>query len=480
MVSFLFLTIGFLRDAAAKDSFVRMDKRPLSRVVLFSVSTVLVLVIFTPKPIQELLNVSKQKYYTSRRGSIDIRMKMWRNGLEMFKDHPVGGFGIGNFKVWYPFYHKRAAIDPAFSEHKRPLNIHNDFLQAAIELGSIGFLLLNGLFVCSLFMVLRLSRHDQTPGVRLVSIGVGGGILAMLSTGMFSFPMQRSIPPLILFVYMGILVGYYHCHTPSPKSISIRVPRTVALFLCVLTIGATVMVTRFHYNLLVSDAHYRQSLQMARVGAWPEVVHSGLRSYEANPHKTAALEAIGWAYVELNELDKGIAALEKVLDAYPHNVKALGKLGDAYYKGGDHREAFETFERLIEIKGDLPDVLTIMGNICIKDERYREALGYFEQAIKYDQENPLLHTNLGFVKFKLGKYSEAAKEYEKALTFRPDMLYAHKSLVSIYGLYVKEPNKASFHAKRCAEIGGADCRPQSVGEKSHIIEEPRFLQGHEK
>ncbi|MDY6988732.1 MAG: O-antigen ligase family protein [Thermodesulfobacteriota bacterium] len=471
IVSGVFLIIAFARDAVAEDSLIRVDKRMTLQIVLLTVSTVIVLAVFAPKPIQHLVSISKQKYMDSinRRASVDIRVKMWRNGLEMFKDRPIAGFGVGNFKVFYPLYHARAAIDPAFSEQKRPLNIHNDFFQAAIELGSVGLLLFAGLVAFSLFMAFRLLRQDQPPEVRLISIGVGSGILAMVITSMFSFPMQRSLPPLILFTYMGILVGLYHHQTPGKRTISTRVPRAVAVFVCVPTVATAVMITQFNHGLLASDAHYQQSLRMARIGAWPEAIDSGLKSYEINPHKMAALEAVGWAQVELNELDKGIETLGQVLRDYPFNIKAMGKLGDAYYKGGDYRKAFEIFEKLVAIKGDSPSVLARMGNICIKGERYSDALGYFEQAVSHDQENPLLHTNLGFVKFKLGKYSEAAKEYEKVLTYRPDMLYAHMSLASIYDSYMKEPDKASYHLRRCVEIGG-----------DVDIREPDSLQGGEK
>ncbi|MDY6950591.1 MAG: O-antigen ligase family protein [Thermodesulfobacteriota bacterium] len=479
IASVAFLVIASVRDAAAKDSLIRIGKKPLLYIVLISVATSIVVAVFPPKPIQDIVNVAKQKYYTSRLGSVQVRVKMWRNGVEMFKDRPTTGFGIGNFKVFYPRYHARAVIDPAFSEQKRPLNIHNDFLQAAIELGSVGLLLFCGLYALPLFMALRLFQHDQPPEVRLLSIGVGGGILAMLMTSIFSFPMQRSVPPLILFGYMGILVGFYNSHTPGVKTISTRVPRAISVPVCVATLAAAVMITDFNHHLLASDAHYRQSLEMARTGAWPEAIQLGVKSYETNPNKMAALEAVGWAYVEMNELNEGIEVLGKVLTAYPYNMKALRKLGDAYDKKGDHKKAFDTFKRLIEIRGDAPQVLARMGNICMKNERYHEAVGYFEKATTYDQANPLLHTNLGFVKFKLEKYSEAAKEYEKALTYSPDMLYAHISLASIYDAYLKEPDKASFHRERCVEIGGADCRAGRIGAEVDIAE-PESLQGNEK
>jgi len=231
IISVPFLIITLSRDAVATDSLIRIDKKACFRIFLLSVATFIGLAIFTPKPIQDLVDRSKEKCVDciGRRGSVDIRVRMWTNGIEMFKDRPIVGCGIGNFKVYYPLYHERAVIDPAFSEQKRPLNIHNDFLQAAIELGSVGFLLLAGLFALPLCIAYRLSRHDQAPEVRLVSIGIGGGILAMLVTSMFSFPMQRSVPPLILFTYMGILVACYNHHAPSDKTMSMRVPRAITL-----------------------------------------------------------------------------------------------------------------------------------------------------------------------------------------------------------------------------------------------------------
>jgi O-antigen ligase/Tfp pilus assembly protein PilF len=453
-LSLSFVAIGLISEAARTDSLVRASRKIVFPVILSFVFLSVVLVFTTPKHFRDFLNVSKQNFVASfnQRASLDVRLIMWENGIEMFKDRPISGYGIGNFKIFYPVYHRKIAKDPVFSEGRQPVNIHNDFIQAGIELGVGGLLVFSGLFVVSLFVTFRLRGHAQPPKVRLIVTGLGGGILAMLVTALFSFPMERAVPSLILFTYLGVLAAYYNRQISGDRTRIFEVSRAVAILACVVVFAVTLIMTLFNYNRVASEIHYRRSLEMARISAWPEAINAGLKAYAANPQNMGALEAVGWGYVEIGEIDKGIESLSQVLEAYPYNIKAMRKLGEAYHKAGNVEKARETFETVIEIRPDSPVILSRLGSIHMKNKDYGDALRCFEEAAAYDNGNVLFHTNLGFLKFKMGRYSEAAQEYETVLKYRPDMLYAHISLASIYDRFIGQPDKALYHWQRCSQL----------------------------
>jgi O-antigen ligase len=125
-------------------------------------------------------------------GDFEMRWKIWKGTLQMIRDFPLFGAGLGTFTQVFPMYR---------SFHIRGLATHaeNDFLQLASEAGLLGFAFLLILFVV-LFVrvasgVCSLSVFDPRR-----YIGIGGlvGILAL----MFHSQVERNLQvPANAFLY---------------------------------------------------------------------------------------------------------------------------------------------------------------------------------------------------------------------------------------------------------------------------------------
>ncbi len=63
------------------------------------------------------------------------RLQVWADTLKMYTDFPLVGIGLGTFSYVYPIYRSQQGLG-AFT------HAENDYLQALVETGSIGFLLL--------------------------------------------------------------------------------------------------------------------------------------------------------------------------------------------------------------------------------------------------------------------------------------------------------------------------------------------------
>src|SRR5581483_245936 len=74
--------------------------------------------------------------------SMEVRLDYWRSALAMWKEHPLGGVGLGGFTENYPLFKM-----PMGEEVK---DTHNDFLQHATELGMLAPLVYLAIwwFVC--------------------------------------------------------------------------------------------------------------------------------------------------------------------------------------------------------------------------------------------------------------------------------------------------------------------------------------------
>ncbi len=125
-------------------------------------------------------------------GDFETRWKIWGGTLQMVRDFPLFGSGLGTFAQVFPMYR---------SFHIRGLATHaeNDFLQLASEAGLLGFTLLLILFVV-LFVKAASGIRSLSAGDPKRYVGLGGmvGILAL----MFHSQVERNLQiPANAFLY---------------------------------------------------------------------------------------------------------------------------------------------------------------------------------------------------------------------------------------------------------------------------------------
>ena len=463
-VSISFVLVCLLRDAGRGDSLVKIPRKAVAA-VLAPIFSLLVLSLFLfPTLFQNITGNIKDALRHSiviggrvvLEDTTTARFAIWKNSLEMIRDRPILGFGMGNFDVFYPIYSQRAIKDKLFSEELQPRNAHNDFIQTAVERGLVGLVLFITMFVTIFLMAHRLASRCLPPRVRLLSIGLAGTFITFLVQAMFGSPMERAISPLILFAFIGVLSALYNHFVATHGPISIKIPRGPGILACLLIFVASLCLARFNFGVVSGDRYYRSAIEMEQAGAWSRVIDSGLKAHIHDPYRMSSLSAVGRAYVRSKETQKGIDALEEVVTAYPYNINALVNLGVAYYKGGNGKKALGIFERALEIMPDSSKVLINVGKIYMKEGDYDNALRAFLKAVKHDEGNAVLHANLGYLNLKKKNYSEAAQAYKTALACDPDMASTHKSLAFIYFRYLREPARAFSHMRAYIKIKPED------------------------
>jgi O-antigen ligase len=120
------------------------------------------------------------------------RQGIWENTLDIFKDLPVLGSGLGTFAHIFPMYR---------SFHIRGLVTHaeNDFLQLASEVGLLGIGFLIGIFLLLFFKAVSEIRSlSPTNSNRYLALGGMAGILAL----MFHSTVERNLQvPSNAFLY---------------------------------------------------------------------------------------------------------------------------------------------------------------------------------------------------------------------------------------------------------------------------------------
>lgn len=71
-------------------------------------------------------------------GSTGIRIQVWTQGLELIQEKPILGYGTGDVKDELIAKYEKSGMCSAYDKE---LNAHNQFIQIAISIGLLGFLL---------------------------------------------------------------------------------------------------------------------------------------------------------------------------------------------------------------------------------------------------------------------------------------------------------------------------------------------------
>lgn len=135
-----------------------------------------------------------QKDDGTAKGSMGQRLKLWGNTIEMIKDKPLIGVGIGGFEMDYSERVKSAPKSQELIVH----DPHNQFLKIVAEMGFVGFLA----FIFMLFT--SLIQQPVVKHYRLLGVGV---LVAWCGTSMFSSHFSTFTEGRFIYLWLGIMLS---------------------------------------------------------------------------------------------------------------------------------------------------------------------------------------------------------------------------------------------------------------------------------
>lgn len=169
------------------------------------------------------------------------RVEDWYIGMEMLRDHPFFGIGLGHYKIRFLDYRAKFLTTPEGQRFKghvpRGAQAHNEYVQFAAEMGGVGMgfilLALGGLVW---FSVRRFVRVEEKLN-RLFFLSLFGSCVGVLFHSAVSFPfhLPASVLPFALFL------GFIHSGVGGDKELTVSLGK-VGKYLLV-TLGAVFLIS---------------------------------------------------------------------------------------------------------------------------------------------------------------------------------------------------------------------------------------------
>ncbi|MFB6291228.1 MAG: O-antigen ligase family protein [Candidatus Bipolaricaulia bacterium] len=137
------------------------------------------------------------------------RVEDWYIGLEMLKDHPLVGIGLGNYKVKFLDYRGRFLTSKKGQDFggyiPRGAQAHNEYVQFTAELGLIGLIaILTSIVILIINVVSRIS-NPEGRAIKVLGLALTGGVVGFLIHSTVSFPVHLPASSFALVTFLGLI-----------------------------------------------------------------------------------------------------------------------------------------------------------------------------------------------------------------------------------------------------------------------------------
>jgi hypothetical protein len=256
------------------------------------------------------------------------------------KDYMLG-IGVGKFKANYNQYQaqyfKRRSIDT--KEALLAGNgyyLFNDILQFTLELGLLRIICLVTLLVWAFHF------FYWQPSNIAIAKAASAGLLCMLITSLFSYPLQV-YATLALFCVMLCTYLWFGFKLKSRYNVSVFSKyRNIALTVSAIFAGVGIIA------LVVFEQKSKQAFELARDGfkTDAEVVYKSLEKFPFGDYNNNFNRA--FSFYMRNELDSALIQISKSL-SLAYSVEAVKLKADILFEANKTREAEELYKQVVLI-----------------------------------------------------------------------------------------------------------------------------------
>jgi O-antigen ligase len=175
------------------------------------------------------------------------RLHLWQGAIDYFLKHPFIGDGYGNWKLASIPYEKEFTNDLFVPYHS-----HNDFLEAAADLGIVGGLAYLGLFVMAFIFTLQVWFKEKYKDYRLFTTISFMAVTCYFIDAFLNFPTERTSMQTMLTVSVALLFApAFLIKTDSNKeSKSFKFITPLYIFIGFLLIAGSIYINNQVYESL--------------------------------------------------------------------------------------------------------------------------------------------------------------------------------------------------------------------------------------
>ena len=325
---------------------------------------------------------------------------MWSRTIELAKDNPVSGIGVGNWKIVFPSYGIDGLPGNMFKKtfFVRP---ENDYVWTLAEIGIAGFVLYLSVFFFAIYYAIKVMIYSPEAKDKLLSILLFFGLVGYMVFSGFTFPKERIFHSMFLMLMMAIVISMYHWLQPDIKVVHRRFALCYSL-LCIVILILAVVVGYFRLN---AEIHTKRAFAARKANNWPVAIIEIDKGYSwwatLDPMSAPLKWYRGEANFLMNNIPQALEDFESAYKSHPYHIYVLNNLATCYEMTGDHDKAIAHYNAALQMYPEFEDALINLGAAYFNAGRYEESHKTMLRCKKTN--NPRLQQYLKAVEEKLNE-----------------------------------------------------------------------------
>lgn len=355
------------------------------------------------------------------------RFVMWHTGIDIIKEHPLLGTGIGTFKKIYPKYQSKYLRTEKYGMFEGLSRfIHNDYLEITANTGILGLGAFLWLIVTLYWTGLkRLKQIDQSKYSPNLLIIILSSLTAVLIHSFFHYSFYLPTTGMLFWLWLGLL------NTDGAKAEKIKENIRPSVIRQSVTVLITILLLVWVTKPFIANLYFDKGCYYSMSGEYDVAIAMYKKSIEFNPRDENTRNNLGNAYRISGLYGKALKEYEEALKINPYLVEAHNNLGILHVNRGLYDEAIKEYMLAIEINPNLAGVHNNLGNTYRKKRLYDKAIKEYQEAINLDDSFVEAYNSLGVTLANMGDLRGALAQFEKALTVNPNYERARANLEKV-------------------------------------------------
>ncbi|MBO7181056.1 MAG: O-antigen ligase family protein [Bacteroidales bacterium] len=205
---------------------------------------------FATKKVKNNYSVD-ERFKSIADGNSKGRLLIWKNTVEIIKEKPLSGYGVGNHKLAIMKVECAKKHDYIVSDHA-----HNDFLEMFSELGIFGCLIYVLTYVfAAIYALKQMFAKGVNELFRLRAMVGGTIILTYMNDAMFNFPLERADCQIYLAIGLALLISN---HIKIKKNQKEGLSKPCLVTLLVIVVPVFILETTHCYSSIMQKHRIKQ------------------------------------------------------------------------------------------------------------------------------------------------------------------------------------------------------------------------------
>jgi tetratricopeptide (TPR) repeat protein len=368
--------------------------------------------------------------------SINQHFLEWAIALEMTKDNPVLGLGIGNFKLHYLDYQAEYLLKhPNYIKYNgKAQEAHNEYLQIAAEMGILGLAVFTTIIFIIYQSILQFLRKSIKTEDMIIVFGLTLSMTCFLIHCMFTFPFHVPTLGSTFFILLGL--GYVFTHNNDVNQddnyqqsfvklkLSVNSILKYMLLILIITVGLFMAIS-YGIKPYLAEIYYFKGVENFKNQNNIAALKYFKKASTLDSNNGRILQALGSTYSTYLQVDMQEEAqriLERTKLVYPDR-QTYRNLGLSYMQTGNLAKAEEEFKQAIYLDPTFYRAYNDLASLYIYQNEYEKAIEQWERAINLGLDFEEKHIFLYFIGKAYQRMGDSERAYHyflEALKEAPD------------------------------------------------------------